>query len=223
MADAHSLWYCCAMPALRGPLTYARFFVEGELPNDFSDRFMRSIRQRAMKPLLPEDEDLERSGWCTLGEPMELDMTHESVFYNEYINLGFRTDRWSIPSPMLKAKVKEAESLYLSRKGKERLSRTEKKELKELVSKKLRKQLSPAMSVIDFSWAINDGIVRFFSLSPRKGALMMELFQRTFSLSLVPESPYILACRVSPSQHLSKQAELAWEELEPTLLGHGDL
>ena len=39
------------MPALKGSLTYARFFVEGDLPDDFRDRFTKSIRRRAMKPL----------------------------------------------------------------------------------------------------------------------------------------------------------------------------
>ena len=32
------------MPALKGSLTYARFFVEGEPPKDFRERFMRAIR-----------------------------------------------------------------------------------------------------------------------------------------------------------------------------------
>jgi recombination associated protein RdgC len=207
------------MPALRGTLTYARFYVEGEVPKDFSDRFMRAIRLRTMKPLLPDEEDLERSGWCQIEEPFELELGHEGVFYNTFINLGFRTDRWSIPGPMLKAKLKEAEAVYLQRKGREKLSRTEKKELKEVVSRKLRKQLSPAMTVIDFSWSLSENLVRFFSLSPRKCALMMELFQKTFALKLTPESPYTLASRLG----LSKAANQAWDELEPSLLGHPDL
>ena len=90
------------MPALKGSLTYARFFVEGEVPDDFRERFMRSIRLRALKPLEPDEDDLERSGWCRVGEAFELELDYESVFYNEFINLGFRTDRWVIPGPMLR-------------------------------------------------------------------------------------------------------------------------
>jgi recombination associated protein RdgC len=207
------------MPALRGSLTYARFFVEGELPEDFQDRSMRAIRLRAMKPLEPDEEALERSGWCAIGEPFELELGHENVFYNEFVNLGFRTDRWVIPGPMMRAKMKEAEAAYLQKKGREKLSKREKTELKELVARKLRKQLSPSMSVVDLSWSLNDGIVRFFSLSPRKAALMMELFQKCFPVKLVPEAPYTLAARLG----LSKAEERTWEELTPTLLGIGDL
>jgi hypothetical protein len=54
------------LPALKGSLTYARFFVEGTLPDDFRERFMRIVRLRAMKPLEPDDEDLERSGWAKI-------------------------------------------------------------------------------------------------------------------------------------------------------------
>ena len=99
------------MPALRGSLTYARFFVEGELPDDLHARFLKAIRQRVMKPLAPDEDALERSGWCRIGEPMELDIGHEDVFYNNYVNLGFRTDRWVIPGPLLRTKLREAEQV----------------------------------------------------------------------------------------------------------------
>ena len=60
------------MPALRGSLTYSRFFIDtsegataqkAAVPDDFREKYMRAIRLRAMKPLEAEDEDLERSGW----------------------------------------------------------------------------------------------------------------------------------------------------------------
>lgn len=202
------------MPALKGSLTYARFFVDGELPESFHDRFVKAIRLRAMRPLEPDDEDLERSGWCRIGEPFELDLGYEDVFYNNFVNLGFRTDRWVIPGPMLRSKMREAETAYLAKKGRERMSKREKTELKELVSRKLRKQLVPALRVVDFSWSIEEGIVRFFSHAAKPAALMMDVFHRTFGLKLVPEAPYTLAARMG----LTKAQEKAWEDLEATPL-----
>ncbi len=202
------------MPALKGPLTYLRFFVEGELPGEVHDRFVKAIRLRAMKPLEPEEEMPERSGWCRIGEPFELDLGFEDVFYNNFLNLGLRTDRWVIPGPMLKAKLRDAEQAYLAKKGRERLSKREKTEIKELVSRKLRKQLVPSMRVVDFSWSLDEGVVRFFSHAARPAAAMMDLFHRTFDLKLVPEAPYTLAARIG----LSKAEEKAWQDLEPTVL-----
>jgi hypothetical protein len=219
------------VPALRGSLTYARYFIEGELPHttpvsgrrgfaegetrdDFRERFMRAIRLRAMKPLEPDDEELERSGWVKLGEPFVVELSYDDVFFNEYVNLGFRTDRWAIPGPVLRTRVKEAEAAYLQKKGRERLSRKEKAELKLMVSKKLRRHMAPATRAVDLSWAINEGVVRFFSHATKPGAAMMELFKKTFGLNLIPESPYTAAARIG----LDKAQEQAWHDLEMTYL-----
>jgi DNA recombination-dependent growth factor C len=202
------------VPALRGSLTYARFFVDGDVPEDFREKYMRAIRLRAMKPLEADDEDLERSGWCKVGEPFEIELRYEDVFYNEYVNLGLRTDKWRLPTSMLKQRVREAEAAYLEKKGRERLGRAEKTELKEMVARKMRKQTSPATRMIDVSWSMNEGVVRFFSHAEKAGAQMMEIFTKTFGLRLVPEAPYTLAARLG----LSKAQESAWEELELTVL-----
>lgn len=202
------------MPALKGSLTYARFFVEGELPRDFRDRFMKAIRLRSMKPLDPDEDAPERSGWCLIGEPFEVDLHHEGVFYNNFINLGFRTDRWVIAGPLLRARVREAEAAYLAKKGRERLSKREKIELKEVVSRKLRKQSVPSTRALDLSWSTEEGVVRFFSQSAKPTLTMLELFEKTFGLKLTPEAPYTLAARTG----LSKAADKLWETLEVTQL-----
>ena len=202
------------MPALRGSLTYARFFVAGDVPEDFREKYMRAIRLRAMKPLEPDDEELERSGWCKVGEPFEIELRYEDVFYNEYVNLGLRTDKWRLPASILKQRLREAEAAYLEKKGRERLGRAETTELKEVVSRKLRTQTSPATRMIDLSWSMNEGVVRFFSHAEKAGAQLMEIFTKTFGLRLVPEAPYTLAARLG----LSKAQESTWEELEMILL-----
>jgi hypothetical protein len=164
------------MPALKGSLSYARFFVDGELPDDFRERFMKAIRLRVMKPLVADEDALERSGWCAIGEPFELELRYDNVFYNDFINLGFRTDRWALPGPLLRAKTREAEQAYREKKGRERLSKRERDELKEVVARKLRKQFVPSMRVVDFSWSLSEGVVRFFSQSAKPSLAMGELF-----------------------------------------------
>jgi hypothetical protein len=110
--------------------------------------------------------------------------------------------------------VREAEAAYLEKKGRERLGRNERAELKELVSRKLRKQSAPATRMVDVSWSMNENLVRFFSHAEKTAGNMCELFHKTFGLRLVPEAPYTLAARLG----LSKAQEGAWEELELTTL-----
>jgi hypothetical protein len=61
--------------------------------------------------------------------------------------------------------MREAEQAYLLKRGRERLSKREKAELKEVVSRKLRKQFVPVTRAVDLSWCLEDGVVRFFSQS----------------------------------------------------------
>lgn len=205
------------MSLLRGSLTYARFYVDGEPPDDFRERFMRSIRHRAMRPLEIDEEELERSGWCKAGEPFAIDLAYDDVFVGSYVNLGFRTDRWAIPASMLRRHVRDAEAAYKTKKGKESLSRRDLSELKLMVAKKLRRQVSPATRVVDLSWSLEDGLVRFFSHASKPAAAMQELFTKTFGLKLVPESPYTLAERLG----LTPAQREAWNRLEATMLGEG--
>jgi len=204
------------MPALKGSLTYARFYVEdppkSELSGGFQERFLKAIQQKVLRPLDPNEPDPERSGWCRLAEPFELELQHEDVFQDDYVVLGVRTDRWAIPAPMLRAKLREAEGALLQKNGRERLSKKEKTELKELVSKKLRRQMAPATRAVDLTWSLDEKLVRFFSHSPKSAAIMMDLFQKTFGLRLTPESPYTLATRLG----LDAAEERAWQTLEPS-------
>ena len=126
------------MSALSGSLSYARFFIEKELPKNFLNKAHDSIVAHAMRPLHPDEPETERSGWCVMGEALDVSMPNERVFLDGYINLGFRTDKWAIPGPLLKTKVREAEAAYKLRSGRERLGKREKAELKEVVRTMVR-------------------------------------------------------------------------------------
>jgi hypothetical protein len=160
-----------------------------------------------------EEDDEQRTGWCSIENPLDCDLDHHKVFYNSYLNLGLRTDRWQIPAPLFKAHFGEAERAYLKKRGRERLSKRDKEELRAVVSRKLRAQLMPAMKVIDLSWNLEMGVVRFWNQSSRVHEGLSELFADTFELELVPESPYTVACEIG----LSDAHARAFQTLKPTL------
>ena len=202
------------MSALSGSLSYARFFAPTALPRTFLDRSHEKIVHHAMRPLSADEPDPERSGWCVLGDPLDVSMAVGRVYLDGFVNLGFRTDRWAIPGPLLRTKVREAEAVYLEKKGRDRLGKRERAEIKEVVVRELRKKLVPSTRVVDLTWSLTEGVVRFFSHTERSTLAMTDLFQRTFGLELVAESPYTLAERLE----LGDEAARAWEGLEPTVL-----
>lgn len=199
------------MGAFRGSITFSKLYVRGELPRTFRSRFLEALRLRAFRPLDPAQELDHRVGWVCVDDPFDLELASEKVFFNEYLNLGFRLDRWRIPSPLFKAAFRAAERDLLAKRKLEKLGRAQKKDLEAVVAAQLRKKLVPAMKVVDLSWNLNEGVVRFFSQSPKMLELMNELFVKTFGLELALDGAYTLAER----RALPKKIVDALPKLEP--------
>jgi hypothetical protein len=52
------------------------------------------------------------------------------------------------------------------------------------------------MKVVDLSWNLDTGVVRFWNHSARLVETLGEIFEDTFRLDLVPESPFTAAARI---------------------------
>lgn len=202
------------MGALRGSMTFTRFYVVGELPDEDPGALLRRIRATSFKPLDPDEEAPERYGWASLVDPFDAELDHEKVFFNEYLGLGFRLDRWAIPGPLLKSHLREAEQKILEKKGIEQLGRRAKIELKALVVKKLRRQLVPSTKSVDFLWLRNEGVVLFFSHAKRLRDLVQEHFEKTFKVQLLLESPGTTADRLAFDAETFRR----YADLQPTSL-----
>lgn len=203
------------MGALRGSLTFTRFFVLGDAPDDPAAAFMKPIVANAFEPLTPDEDANEHHGWASVEDPFDLDLDHEKVFFNEYLTLCLRIDRWVIPGPLLKATLREAEQKLAEKKGLERLGRKAKADLKDAVVKKLRKQLVPATKSVDLVWNLRSNVALLFSHSKKVHELASELFEKTFKMRLWVESPGTLAERFFP-------ADPRFADLVPTSLDGGD-
>ena len=201
------------MGAFQGSISYCKFHVQGELPDSYASAFVRRIRNRAFEPLAPDDEVDRRWGWCSISDPFDLDLDSEKIFFNSYLNLGLRIDRWALPKPLLRANMKQAIRAALEKKDRDRLSRKEKDELKLTVVRKLRRQTLPTMKVIDLSWNLQTGVLRFWNRSKKTTDLMQDFFEKTFERKLLPHSAYSIALRAKISDRDMKQ----FEALEPAV------
>ncbi|MRG95411.1 hypothetical protein [Polyangium spumosum] len=202
------------MGALRGSLTFSRFYVTGDIPDDVPGTTLKRIRANAFQPLSPDDEKNEGAGWASIEDPFDTDLDHEKVFYNEYVCLGLRLDRWVIPGPLLKTHLRDAEQALLAKKGLERLGRQAKADLKTMVVRKLRRQLVPSLKSYDVVWNLRTNVLHLYSQSERIAALLDDLFKRTFKVDLVPESPGTAAERLG----LDAKEVRAFAGLEPMTL-----
>ena len=74
-----------------------------------------------------------------------------------------------------------------------------------MVKRRLKEQQLPRMRIIDMSWDIRAGRVRFWSQSNKMCELFQGFFQDTFGPKLLPGNPYINAVEL----------ELEPDEVEP--------
>ncbi len=200
------------MGALAGPLTVAKLSVRGDLPANFRDTFIEHIQLRAFEPLTPEEDVEERMGWCAVGSPLDLSLDHEKVFFNSYLNLGFRIDKWRLPTTLLQAQYEAALRERKERSGKERLTKTEKDELKLRIALRLKKKVIPTMKHFDFVWNLDTSVAYFWSQSPKTVEVLGVLFEQTFGLELALHSPYFSATQLD----LTKRERKALDAVDPT-------
>lgn len=198
------------MGLFTGGLSYARYFVEGDVADHPREAYLSRIQHYAIRELELDDEEEEAFGWCSVESPLDTEFAIEKVFFNEYILIGLRFDRWKVPASLLNAHAIRAERYYKEEHSKEVLSRTEKKAIKENVGRDLKAKSLPSIACYDVCWNPTRREVRFWSLSNKQNEIFLELFEKTFDVSLVPVTPYTLAERAGFDEN---QLEV-FEELE---------
>lgn len=204
------------MGVLKGAITYAKFQVKGELPDEMHQKFMARIRTRTFKTLAPEDEDDVAVGWVPIERPYddEISFRSDGVFFGSYLNLAMRLDRWKFPTTLVKAKMAAAERAWKQKTGKERMSKAEKTELRDLVERKLRRDGVPVTKVVDFTWNTQTGELRFFGRSKVILEHFFELFEKTFAVKLEPAAAYTIGMSLG----LGKSLESALATVQPSVL-----
>lgn len=202
------------MGLAEGGITYKTFYVEGDVPADFRQRYLERLVLFRFRPLTVEDEEDLAFGWVPINDLLSSDFRTIDVYYNEYLAAAVRIDRWAIPPALLKANVRHAEKALKEELQRTRLNRMQKGELVDRERKVLMRKTIPAVRAVDFCWNLNKGLVRFSNLGGTVSELFADLFERTFELRLVPDNPYIRAttCGLAPEQ-IGRLADVAPADL----------
>jgi recombination associated protein RdgC len=201
----------------RGALTFTRLLVTGEPPRDLRKKYFDAVRLRAFQPLTPDDEASEAVGWCVMERPFDLDFEPDKIFYDRFVLLGFRVDKWRIPSALLRAQVHDEEQRLLSRAGREKLTRGEREEIKLRVLGRLRRKIPPVSRAFDVFWDLDSGLVLLFTHSKRTVSEFTAHFEKTFGFEPVVDSPYGAAKR----SDLPKALLARLQTIEPTSFTQG--
>lgn len=202
------------MGAFQGGLTFRRYTVTTPLPKDFKDLYQKAITQYAFRPIEPHSDEERSIGWANAVFPLEIEFDPEMYRFNEYFVLAVRIDTLVVPGPLLKLYTEAECRRVMIEQKRDSLNRYERAEIKEFIKKQLRKKMLPSIKAVDMVWNITEGVVRFYSSNEKVGLEFMELFEATFDITLVPDSPYTAALHGGFA--LSEAQRDLLEDVQPT-------
>jgi hypothetical protein len=176
------------MGLLKGSFTFSRFYVEGQLPQAFLNFINSRIKANSFKDASRSTEE-KRLGWVSLTDILDSDFEKANYALGDYLIFSLRVDRKLIPPKLMKIKLMEEERRFLAESGKNRINKQLSSGIKDKVKLDLLTRLDAIPSFYDVCWSISKNTIYFSSLSDNVADDFVDLFKKTFSLTLKRFSP----------------------------------
>ena len=189
------------MGLLKGNLTFSRYRVPGDLPNEFSSFVNRQIRKFAFQEFETESEETSM-GWTSIDNVLDTKFEFANYALGDYLIFSLRMDKKSVPPALLKLKAGEAERAFLAEKKQERLYKEQRKQIAESVRLNLLSKALPVPSFFDVCWCISKKWLIFGSHSEKVNDPFAKLFERTFQAKLEPFIPWDPGVPESPAMDM---------------------
>jgi hypothetical protein len=201
------------MGLLKGTLTFSRYRIVGDSPDDFSAFVNKNIRKFAFQEFTSESEELSM-GWTSIENVLDTQFEYANYALTEYLIFSLRVDKKNVPPSLLKIRSGEAEKAFLKERKQERLYKEQRRQILESVRLDLLSKALPIPAFFDICWRPSKNWLVFGSHSEKLNEQFVKLFERSFQQKLHPFCPW-------DKDYLSPEyAEaVAKEEVDPALLG----
>ncbi len=179
------------MGLLSSSVSISRYRVEG----DIEEPVLETVRNGLIRNVIShiEDEYAEMSvGWTPMESAFDPDFEKFTFSFGTYFVFSLRIDKKSVPSKIIKKYV----SLEIIKKLKEThrdfLSKNEKKDIKDMVTEKLMRQMPSTPNMYDVMWDYENASVLFFSTQKSANEELETLFKKSFQLTLIRLFPFTM-------------------------------
>jgi hypothetical protein len=177
------------MGLIKGTATAVKYRVIGTVPDDFRNYVDERIKRFAFSGLSTGEEE-KSVGWTSIDNILDTDFSFANYSIADYLVFSLRIDRKVVPPALLRLKILEAQRDLQSQRGSGKLYKAEVKDLKERVRLSILKLTPPIPSTFEVCWNVSEGWLIFGSLSEKIRDDFVDLFSRTFNLSLRPSVPW---------------------------------
>ncbi|MGB9690886.1 MAG: recombination-associated protein RdgC [Candidatus Sumerlaeaceae bacterium] len=172
------------MGLINGSVTYRKFRVADSLPKGFHEKLLMGLQRHAFREIDPKNNPEQSIGWVNPSDPFDADLTLDKVLVGDWLLLGMRWDRKTVPSLLLKSRIAEKIRASLAERRQRKLSREEVQQIRQGVKEALLATVAPTTAVYEALWNLKTGIVFFSAHATRVVDHFVDLFEDTTGLGL---------------------------------------
>ncbi len=202
------------MGILSSSVSITQYRVEGKLQEPILETVAKGLKKQAVEEIDNETSD-KAIGWSCFNDPFSTDFDRSPFQIGTYLVFSMRIDKKSIPSKIVQKHYTLEMKKKLENSGREFLSKTEKKEIKDHVIHILNLRIPATPNVYDLIWNYEANTLWFFSNLKGANEELETLFTKSFNLKLIRLFPYTMAALTSPLSDIEKDAI---SQLTPTRL-----
>lgn len=200
------------MGLLSPSVSITQYRVEGQLPSPVNDHVTTALQKNTINEI-DNDASEQAIGWTSFEDPYQPDFDGARFVIDTAWVFSLRIDKKSIPTKVLKKHYNMEIAKRLAASGRDYLSKTEKKQVKEHVLTVLNTRIPATPNIYDLLWKYEEGRLWFFSNLKSANEALETLFTRSFKLSLVRLFPYTAGLNAG----LSGPDKDCLNQLKPTL------
>ena len=193
------------MGILSSSASITQYRVQGKIEEPILENIANGLKKQAIEEIDNESSD-KAIGWACFNEPFNTDFDRSPFLIGTHFVFSMRIDKKSIPAKIVQKHYTLEMKKRLENSGREFLSKTEKKEIKEHVLHILNLRIPATPNIYDLIWNYEAGALWFFSNLKGANEELETLFARSFKLKLIRLFPFTMATLTSPLSDMEKDA-----------------
>ena len=180
------------MSLLSSTVSISRYTIHGKIPAPIMDAVTNGLKNNTISEIDNNVSD-KAVGWTSFDKPFQPDFDGSSFAYGSHFVFSMRIDKKNITSKVLKKHYTIEADKRMAESGRDYLSKTEKKLVKDHVLNVLSLRIPATPNVYDILWNYEESKLWFFSNLKAANEELETLFTKSFNLSLIRLFPYTAA------------------------------
>lgn len=203
-----------------GSVSFRRFAVAGAAARMPEQELLDRLAAYTLQPSefgVPEEVEY---GWCGGRHILDASFTFEHNVFADAVSFAMRIDTNMVPGELKKAYQMMEEEAVAQQNPSGFISKGQKREVKDSVRRKLDDELRSGRfrksKMLSMLWDLPSATL-YCSCTPQQQEMLMELFERTFELKLLPLSAGSIALRTLEARGQRRD----YEDFKPSRFAYG--